>query len=45
MPTHQYYPTLSTVVSLNDFPDYLGFIKEGIRSIFDNIYIKDLQAN
>jgi hypothetical protein len=45
MPTNQYYPTLSTVVSLNDFPDYLGFIKEGIGSIFDNIYIKDLQTS
>lgn len=45
MPTTQYYPTLSTVVSLEDFPEYLGFIKEGIQSIFDKIYIKDFQAS
>lgn len=45
MPTNQYYPTLSTVISLNDLPDYLGFIKEGIQSIFADIYIKDLQTS
>lgn len=40
----KYYPSLSTVVTLDDFPEYLGFIKEGIQQIFDKIYIKDFQA-
>ena len=43
--TQKYYPSLSTVVSLDDFPDTLGFIKDGIQQIFDKIYIKDFQAN
>lgn len=46
MPTPpKYYPSLSSVVTLEDFPEYLGFIKEGIQSIFDKIYIKDFQAH
>ncbi len=47
MPTTptKYYPSLSSVVTLDDFPEYLGFIKEGIQKIFDKIYIKDFQAN
>nr|WP_294781828.1 hypothetical protein [uncultured Flavobacterium sp.] len=45
-PTSQkYYPSLSTVVSLDDFPDALGFIKDGIKQIFDKVYIKDFQAS
>lgn len=42
--TTQYYPTLSNVVSLDDIPEYLGFIKEGLQAIFDKIYIKDFQT-
>src|SRR5690242_15096138 len=45
MPTNQYYPSLSTIVSFEDFPESLGFIREGIQSIFDDIYIKDLQTS
>lgn len=29
-PTHRYYPRLSSVVSENDIPDVLGFIKTGV---------------
>ncbi|GGG35427.1 hypothetical protein GCM10011344_40330 [Dokdonia pacifica] len=43
--TPRYYPTLSSVVSPEDIPDILGFIKEGILSLFDNIHYKDLQYN
>ncbi|WP_294962381.1 hypothetical protein [uncultured Flavobacterium sp.] len=43
--TQKYYPSLSTVVSLDDFPDALGFIKDGIQQIFDKVYIKDFQAS
>jgi hypothetical protein len=35
--TQRYYPPLSTIVSLEDFPEYLGFIKTGIQQIFDKI--------
>lgn len=41
----KYYPSLSTVVTLEDFPENLGFIKEGIKQIFEKVYIKDFQAN
>lgn len=44
MPTTKYYPSLSSVVTLDDFPEYLGFIKDGIQQIFHKIYIKDFQA-
>ncbi len=43
--TAKYYPSLSTVVTLDDFPEYLGFIKDGIQEIFNDIYIKDFQAH
>ncbi|PTX62348.1 hypothetical protein C8N46_103448 [Kordia periserrulae] len=43
MPITKYYPPLSDVVSVDDLPDVLSFIKDGIQSFFDNIYYKDLQ--
>lgn len=39
----RYYPTLSSVLTPDDIPDVLGFIKDGIISLFDRIYYKDLQ--
>ncbi len=41
----KYYPSLSSVITLDDFPEYLGFIKQGLQGIFDKIYIKDFQAH
>lgn len=41
--TRRYYPTLASIVSPEDFPDILGFIKEGITNLFDKIHYKDLQ--
>ncbi len=39
----RYYPTLASVVSLDDFPESLGFLKQAIQSLFDKIHYKDLQ--
>ncbi len=41
----RYYPTLSSIVSENDFPEVLGFIKDGIVNLFEKIHYKDLQYN
>ncbi len=41
--TRRYYPTLSTIINLDDIPDSLGFIKSGIVALFDKIHFKDLQ--
>ena len=42
-PTNRYYPRLSSVVSDNDIPDILGFIKTGVVNLLDRIYFQDLQ--
>ena len=42
-PTNRYYPRLSSVVSENDIPDILGFIKTGVVNLLDKIYFQDLQ--
>lgn len=39
----RYYPRLSSVVSENDIPDILGFIKTGVTNLLNKIYYKDLQ--
>lgn len=39
----RYYPALSSVVTLDDFPESLGFLKQGIQSLFNKIHYKDLQ--
>ena len=39
----RYYPALSSVVSLDDFPESLGFLKQAIQKLFDKIHYKDLQ--
>lgn len=43
MPVTKYYPPLSDVVSIDDLPDVLSFIKDGIQLLFDDIYYNDLQ--
>lgn len=39
----RYYPTLSSVVTAEDLPDILGFIKDGAQNLFSHIYYKDFQ--
>lgn len=41
--TARFYPTLSTVISADELPDLLGFLKEELASLLDSIYYKDLQ--
>lgn len=41
--TRRYYPALSSVVTHDDIPDILGFIKDGILTLFDKVHYKDLQ--
>lgn len=41
----RYYPTLSSVMSIADLPDVLGFVKDGVQSLIDKIHYKDLQFN
>ncbi|MCQ9637798.1 hypothetical protein MP478_00180 [Chryseobacterium sp. WG14] len=41
--THRYYPRLSSVITKDDIPDILGFIKDGVTNLLDKIYYKDLQ--
>jgi hypothetical protein len=43
--TRRYYPTLASIVSEDDFPEILGFIKDGILTLLDKIHYKDLQYN
>ncbi|MEW7278317.1 hypothetical protein ABW636_06955 [Aquimarina sp. 2201CG1-2-11] len=41
--TTRYYPTLSTIITPEELPELLGFLKEAITGLLDNIYYKDLQ--
>lgn len=43
VPTPRYYPRLSEVVSVDDLPEFLSFVENGINAIFDNIHYKNLQ--
>jgi hypothetical protein len=44
MPTpKRFYPTLATVVSTEDLPEVLGFIKDGLSTMLGKIHFKDLQ--
>lgn len=45
MPVNKYYPPLSDVVQVNDLPEILGFVKNGIQELFENIYYKNLQSS
>ncbi|WP_136468747.1 hypothetical protein [Flagellimonas onchidii] len=41
--TSRYYPSLSMVINAEELPDLLGFLKEGLAGLLDNIHYKDLQ--
>ena len=43
MPTPSFYPNLSTLVALEDFPEELQFISLGIQNLLDKLYYKNLQ--
>ncbi len=41
MPT--FYPRLSTLVPVESLPEELGFVKDGLTDLLDDMYYKDLQ--
>lgn len=43
VPTSRYYPKLSDIVTIDDLPEFLSFVKNGLNSIFDKIHYKNLQ--
>lgn len=45
MPTEiqRYYPRLSTIVTTEEIPDVLGFVKDGVVWFLDQVHYKDLQ--
>lgn len=42
--TPRYYPTLDTVITEQDIPEILGFIREGLVSLLEKIHYKDFQT-
>ncbi|MCD0470488.1 hypothetical protein [Flavobacterium sp. JAS] len=41
--TARYYPRLSEVVTVDDLPEFLSFVQNGLNAIFDKIHYKNLQ--
>jgi hypothetical protein len=40
---HRYYPRLSEVVAVDDLPDFLSFVENGLESLLDSIHYKNFQ--
>lgn len=40
---NNYYPALSTVVSVDQIPDNLSFVTDSIDDLLDQVYFKDLK--
>lgn len=43
IPTARYYPRLSEVISVDDLPEFLSFVENGLNDIFNKIHYKNLQ--
>lgn len=43
VPTARYYPKLSEVITVDDLPEFLSFVQDGLNAIFDKIHYKNLQ--
>jgi len=43
IPAARYYPRLSEVITVDDLPEFLSFVENGLNSIFDKIHYKNLQ--
>ncbi len=43
LPTARYYPRLSEIVTIDDLPEFLSFVEDGLNRIFDSIHYKNLQ--
>lgn len=44
MSAESFYPNLGALVSLDDFPEALQFLENGLQKALDKIYYKDLQV-
>ena len=42
--TDTFYPKVSSFITASHLPDQLDFFKEGLASLFDKLYFKDLQS-
>jgi hypothetical protein len=43
MAAKSFYPNLSTIVTVDAFPEELQFLENGLQNALDNIYFKELQ--
>ncbi len=43
LPTSRYYPRLSEIVVIEDLPEFLSFVQDGLNSVFDDIHYKNLK--
>lgn len=43
MPATTFYPSLSTLIRVDDLPSELGVVKEGLSDFFDHFFYRDLQ--
>ncbi|GAA6764912.1 hypothetical protein AAFH68_08460 [Flavobacterium sp. CGRL1] len=43
IPTPRYYPRLSEIITVDDLPEFLSFVENGLNAIFDKIHYKNLQ--
>ena len=39
--TYNYYPALSGLMTVEDLPEILGFIRDGLQQIFEKVYYKN----
>lgn len=39
----RYYPKLSEIITIEDLPEFLSFVQDGLNAIFDKIHYKNLQ--
>lgn len=43
--SNTYYPPLSDILSPNDFPEILNFVKEGMNNFLEDIYYQNIQQS
>ena len=41
----QYYPLLKHYINVNDLPNELSFLKNGIESLIDDLLVKEYQSS
>lgn len=43
--TYNYYPALSGLMTADDLPEILGFIRDGLQQIFEKVYYKNYYSS